>query len=79
MSSGAVGLTVGGRAADLDWGTRLSTFICRFGEGKSVLLRWKGIFRSGAGLLAPGSGVTVLVRGALKMEKFKDRQKIREL
>lgn len=29
------------------------------------------------GLLAPGSGV--LVRGALKMENFRDRQKIRAL
>lgn len=31
------------------------------------------------GLLAPGSGVTVLVRGALKVEKVKDRRKTREL
>lgn len=79
MSSGAVGLTVGAWAADLDWGTKLSMFICRFGEKKNVLPRWKGIFRSSPGLLTPGSGVIVLVRGVLKMENFKNRHKIREL
>ena len=70
---------MGGWAADLDWGTKLSMFICRFGGEKNVLLRWKSIFRSGPGLLTPELGVIVLVRGVLKMESFKNRHKIREL